>query len=94
MQAAALLSQEGAIHDERRHRNEIPQFQQVRGDLETPVKLLNLALEIPQALIGLNCIGENAEAGDGDFDAVAGFEWSYAGGRAGEQQVTRLERED
>src|ERR1700691_1192070 len=46
------------------------------------------------SLFGFNCVGESAETGDGDFDAVAGFERSYARRRAGEQQVAGLKSED
>src|ERR1039458_5910165 len=45
-------------------------------------------------LAGFHGVCEDAEAGNGNFDAVTGRERSDAGWRAGEQQVAGLKRED
>jgi hypothetical protein len=40
-----------------------------------------------QAIFRLDGIGEDAEAGDGDFHSVAGVERAYPGGGSGEDQA-------
>lgn len=52
MEAAAFLSGEGAIYDERGDDGEVAQFEDVGGDFVMPVELLDFALEVAEAGAG------------------------------------------
>jgi len=49
MQTSAFLPTQGAIHHQRGDGDKVAEFQEVGGDLEIPVKLLHLGVEIPES---------------------------------------------
>ena len=49
MQATTLATTDCAINDQRGHRDQIAQLEQLRRNFEVPIKFLNLCMQVAQA---------------------------------------------